>query len=153
MTNKKTFHITTFGCQMNEHDSEIMAGMLLEKGYEQAESRDEANIVIFNTCSIRENADKRFFGTVGTLKKRKEAEKEDFTVCVCGCMMQQQHIVDTIKQKYPWIDIVYGTHNLHELPNLLEKLHSQKKKSGDSSPIYQTLGGKSAKILTIESSS
>lgn len=128
MTNKRTFHITTFGCQMNEHDSEIMAGLLLEKGYEKAESREEANIVIFNTCSIRENADKRFFGTVGTLKKRKEAEKEDFTICVCGCMMQQQHIVDTIKQKYPWIDVVYGTHNLHELPNLLDKLHTQKKK-------------------------
>lgn len=128
MTSKKTFHITTFGCQMNEHDSEIMAGLLLEKGYEQAKSRDEANIVIFNTCSIRENADKRFFGTVGTLKKRKEAEREDFTICVCGCMMQQQHIVDTIKQKFPWIDVVYGTHNLHELPNLLDKLHSQKKK-------------------------
>ena len=128
MTSKKTFHITTFGCQMNEHDSEIMAGLLLEKGYEQAKSRDEANIVIFNTCSIRENADKRFFGTVGTLKKRREAEREDFTICVCGCMMQQQHIVDTIKQKFPWIDVVYGTHNLHELPNLLDKLHSQKKK-------------------------
>ena len=112
---------------MNEHDSEIMAGLLLEKGYEQAKSRDEANIVIFNTCSIRENADKRFFGTVGTLKKRKEAEREDFTICVCGCMMQQQHIVDTIKQKFPWIDVVYGTHNLHELPNLLDKLHSQKR--------------------------
>ena len=127
MTNKKTFHITTFGCQMNEHDSEIMAGLLLEKGYEKAKSRDEANIVIFNTCSIRENADKRFFGTVGTLKKRKEAERENFTICVCGCMMQQQHIVDTIKQKFPWIDVVYGTHNLHELPNLLDKLHTQKR--------------------------
>lgn len=112
---------------MNEHDSEIMAGLLLEKGYEKAKSRDEANIVIFNTCSIRENADKRFFGTVGTLKKRKEAERENFTICVCGCMMQQQHIVDTIKQKFPWIDVVYGTHNLHELPNLLDKLHTQKR--------------------------
>ncbi|MBR6528651.1 MAG: tRNA (N6-isopentenyl adenosine(37)-C2)-methylthiotransferase MiaB [Firmicutes bacterium] len=112
---------------MNEHDSEIMAGLLLEKGYVQAESRDEANIVIFNTCSIRENADKRFFGTVGTLKKRKEAEKKDFTICVCGCMMQQQHIVDTIKEKFPWIDVVYGTHNLHELPKLLDKLHTQKR--------------------------
>ena len=86
---------------MNEHDSEIMAGLLIENGYVQASSRDEADIVIFNTCSIRENADKRFFGTLGQLKHRKEQEKENFTVCVCGCMMQQQHITDTLKAKYP----------------------------------------------------
>lgn len=134
MTEKKTFHITTFGCQMNEHDSEIMAGMLLEKGYQQAESRDEANIVIFNTCSIRENADKRFFGTLGTLKKRKMAERDAFTVCVCGCMMQQQHIIDTLKAKFPWVDVVYGTHNLHELPKLLDNLYMQKKKQIDIWP-------------------
>lgn len=134
MTEKKTFHITTFGCQMNEHDSEIMAGMLLEKGYQQAESRDEANIVIFNTCSIRENADKRFFGTLGTLKKRKMAERDAFTVCVCGCMMQQQHIIDTLKAKFPWVDVVYGTHNLHELPKLLDNLYMQKKKQIDVWP-------------------
>ena len=87
MERPRKFHITTFGCQMNEHDSEIMAGMLSEKGYEQASSREEADIVIFNTCSIRENADKRFFGTLGQLKKRKMADKAEFTVCVCGCMM------------------------------------------------------------------
>ena len=124
----KTFHITTFGCQMNEHDSEIMAGMLMEKGYAPADSRDSADIVIFNTCSIRENADKRFFGTLGTLKKRKMAEREAFTVCVCGCMMQQQHIIDTLKAKFPWVDVVFGTHNLHELPKLLDNLYTEKKK-------------------------
>lgn len=119
---------------MNEHDSEIMAGMLMEAGYRQAESRDEANIVIFNTCSIRENADKRFFGTLGQLKKRKQEEKEDFTVCVCGCMMQQQHIIDTIKEKYPWVDVIFGTHNLHKLPQLLENLYTEKKKQLDVWP-------------------
>ena len=124
----RKFHITTFGCQMNEHDSEIMAGMLSEKGYEQASSREEADIVIFNTCSIRENADKRFFGTLGQLKKRKMGDKAEFTVCVCGCMMQQQHIVDTLKEKYPWVDVVFGTHNLHKLPQLLENLYTQQKK-------------------------
>lgn len=128
LTEKKTFHITTFGCQMNEHDSEIMAGMLIEKGYEPVEDRDTANIVIFNTCSIRENADKRFFGTLGQLKRRKTEEKEAFTVCVCGCMMQQQHIVDQLKSKYPWVDVVFGTHNLHHLPNLLDNLYKEKKK-------------------------
>ena len=133
MTAKK-FNITTFGCQMNEHDSEIMSGLLIERGYEPVDNREDADIVIFNTCSIRENADKRFFGTLGTLKKRKMAEREAFTVCVCGCMMQQQHIIDTLKSKYPWVDVVYGTHNLHKLPELLDKLNIEKKKQLDIWP-------------------
>ncbi len=128
MSDNKKFFITTFGCQMNEHDSEIISGMLIEKGYELAKERKDANIVIFNTCSIRENADKRFFGTLGQLKKRKMAERENFTVCVCGCMMQQQHIIDTIKEKYPWVDVIFGTHNVHELPILLDNLYKEKHK-------------------------
>ena len=128
MSDKKTFHITTFGCQMNEHDSETLAGMLIEKGYVPAAERKDANIVIFNTCSIRENADKRFFGTLGQLKRRKTEQRENFTVCVCGCMMQQQHIVDTIKAKYPWVDVIFGTHNLHQLPELLDNLYKEKHK-------------------------
>ena len=134
MVAKRKFHITTFGCQMNEHDSEIMAGLLEENGYLQASSRDKADIVIFNTCSIRENADKRFFGTLGQLKNRKKTEGENFTVCVCGCMMQQQHIIDTLKEKYPWVDVVFGTHNLHRLPQLLENLYNEKKKQMDIWP-------------------
>lgn len=128
MAENKTFHITTFGCQMNEHDSETLAGMLIEKGYTQAAERKDANIVIFNTCSIRENADKRFFGTLGQLKRRKIEQRENFTVCVCGCMMQQQHIIDTIKAKYPWVDVIFGTNNLHRLPELLDKLYKEKQK-------------------------
>ena len=124
----KKFFIQTFGCQMNEHDSEIMAGLLREKGYEPAAERKDANIVLFNTCSIRDNADKRFFGTLGQLKKKKMAEGENFTVCVCGCMMQQQHIIDTLKAKYPWVDVVIGTHNIHELPVLLDNLYNEKEK-------------------------
>ncbi len=128
MSDKKTFHITTFGCQMNEHDSETLAGMLIEKGYVPAAERKDANIVIFNTCSIRENADKRFFGTLGQMKRRKTEQRENFTVCVCGCMMQQQHIIDTIKAKYPWVDVIFGTHNLHQLPELLDNLYKEKHK-------------------------
>lgn len=134
LSQERTFYITTFGCQMNEHDSEIMAGLLKENGYRQAASRDEANIVIFNTCSIRENADKRFFGTLGQLKHRKEAEKDDLTVCVCGCMMQQQHITDELKARYPWVDVVFGTHNFHELPKLLNNLYTEKEKQFDVWP-------------------
>lgn len=116
----KSFYITTFGCQMNEHDSEIMAGLLEKAGLQEAQSLAAADIAIFNTCSVRENADKRFFGTLGTLKHRKE-EDPHFLVCVGGCMMQQEHIVASIKQKYPWVDIVFGTHSFQELPALLER--------------------------------
>ena len=147
MNRKRTFYITTFGCQMNEHDSEIMAGLLLEAGYEQAAGRDEANVVIFNTCSIRENADKRFFGTLGQLKGRKEREKDDLIVCVCGCMMQQQHITDALKAKYPWVDVVFGTHNFHELPRLLENLYTEKKKQFEIWPDGGVTEGLPAKRL------
>ena len=123
----KTFHITTFGCQMNEHDSEVMAGMLLEKGFEPVKERRDADVAIINTCSVRENADKRFFGTLGQLKRRKK-ENPDFVVCVCGCMMQQQHVIDTIKAKYPWVDIIFGTHNIHQFPELVDNALNEKKK-------------------------
>ena len=123
----KTYHITTFGCQMNEHDSEVLAGMLQNMGYTEVAERKDAGIVIINTCSVRENADKRFFGTLGQLKRRKE-EKEDFLMCVCGCMMQQQHIIDTIKEKYPWVDIIFGTHNIHNFPQMVENAEIQKRK-------------------------
>ena len=131
MTN--TFHITTFGCQMNEHDSEIIAGLLEERGFSQVGERKNASVEIINTCSVRDNADKRFFGTLGQLKKRKEQE-DDFIVCVCGCMMQQQHVVDTIKAKYPWVDIVFGTHNIKDIPALLEKAAAEKRKIVDVLP-------------------
>ena len=124
---QKTFHITTFGCQMNEHDSEIMAGLLMEKGFEPVKERKDADIAVINTCSIRDNADKRFFGTLGQLKRRKK-ENPDFIVCVCGCMMQQQHIIDAIKEKYPWVDIIFGTHNLHEFPDMVDKALEGRKK-------------------------
>ena len=124
---EKTFHITTFGYQMNEHDSEIMAGMLLEKGFTPVKERKDADVAIINTCSVRENADKRFFGTLGQLKRRKK-ENPDFLVCVCGCMMQQQHVIDTIKAKYPWVDIIFGTHNIHRFPELVENALHEKKK-------------------------
>ena len=81
--------------------------------------------MIINTCSVRENADKRFFGTLGQLKRRKTADP-DFVVCVCGCMMQQQHIIDTLKTKYPWVDLVFGTHNIHRFPTLLKNVIRQK---------------------------
>ncbi|MCO7122584.1 tRNA (N6-isopentenyl adenosine(37)-C2)-methylthiotransferase MiaB [Ihubacter massiliensis] len=130
MNRPKTYHITTFGCQMNEHDSETIAGMLAEMGFCESPGRDDADVAIINTCSVRENADKRFFGTLGQLKKKKIANPE-FTVCVCGCMMQQQHIIDSIKTKYPWVDIIFGTHNIHQFPELLKSVISEKEKIVD----------------------
>ena len=117
---------------MNEHDSEIMAGMLEEIGYERKERRQDAEVLIINTCSVRENADKRFFGTLGQLKHRHE-DDPDLVVCVCGCMMQQKHVVDTINQKYPWVDIVFGTNNMHRLPHLLNDL-LQSRQNGEEKP-------------------
>lgn len=118
---------------MNEHDSEIMAGLLKEKGLIPVDDVKDADIEILNTCSVRENADKRFFGTLGQLKNRHEKE-HDFLVCVCGCMMQQQSVIDTLKAKYPWVDIVFGTHNLHTLPELLDKVNQEKTKIIDIWP-------------------
>ena len=127
MNRHKTYHITTFGCQMNEHDSETMAGMLEELGFSESPERDSADVVLINTCSVRENADKRFFGTLGQLKKIKKS-RPGFVVGVCGCMMQQQHIIDSIKSKYPWVDLIFGTHNIHQLPRLLQSVMAEKEK-------------------------
>ena len=125
--NNNLFHIQTFGCQMNERDSETLAGMLVEMGYEQTTDKKAANVAIINTCSVRENADKRFFGTLGQLKKIKEV-RPDFVVCICGCMMQQQHIIDTVKSKYPWVDLIFGTHNIHAFPGLLQNVVQERVK-------------------------
>lgn len=126
----RTFHITTFGCQMNEHDSEIIDGLLTERGFSIVKERKDASIVIINTCSVRDNADKRFFGTLGQLKKRKESDPS-FIVCVCGCMMQQQRVVDIIKAKYPWVDVIFGTNSIHHIPELIEKVSMEKEKLVD----------------------
>lgn len=126
----RTFHITTFGCQMNEHDSEVIDGLLTERGFSSVKERKDASIVIINTCSVRDNADKRFFGTLGQLKKQKESDPS-FIVCVCGCMMQQQRVVDTIKAKYPWVDVIFGTNSIHHIPELIEKVAIEKEKVVD----------------------
>lgn len=126
----RTFHITTFGCQMNEHDSEVIDGLFTERGFSSVKERKDASIVIINTCSVRDNADKRFFGTLGQLKKRKESDPS-FIVCVCGCMMQQQRVVDTIKAKYPWVDVIFGTNSIHHIPELIEKVAIEKEKVVD----------------------
>ena len=127
---KKKFHIQTFGCQMNERDSETLAGMLTDMGCVEETNRDDADIVLLNTCSVREHADERFFGTLGQLKKIKQ-QRPDFIVGLCGCMMQQQHIIDRVKTKFPWVDIIFGTHNIHEFPKLISAVISEKERQID----------------------
>ncbi len=105
---------------MNEHDSENIAGLLEACGYVYSDNADTSDIVVINTCSVRENADKRFFGVLGQFKKKKRTNK-DFILCVCGCMPQQPHIVEKIKKQFSWVDIIFGTQNIGSLPELLDK--------------------------------
>lgn len=114
----KKYHILTFGCQMNENDSEKLAGMLSQMGYEETHDVNESDIIIYNTCCVRENAEQKVFGHLGALKKLK-MEKPDTIIAVCGCMVQQEYVVEEIKKKYRNVDLVFGTHNLHAFPELL----------------------------------
>lgn len=123
----KNYHIITYGCQMNEHDSENIAGMLEALDYSHTPNPEEADVVVMNTCSVREHADKRFFGMLGQFKKQKK-NNPDFIICVCGCMPQQPHIVEEIRKSFGWVDIVFGTQTIAEFPNLLmERIRTGKK--------------------------
>lgn len=112
------FNILTYGCQMNEHDSEKLNGMLTQMGYEPEEDQEKSDLIIFNTCCVRENAELKVYGHLGRLKHLKKTNK-NLKIAVCGCMMQQEHIVTAIKKKYPFVDLVFGTHNIHNFPALL----------------------------------
>ncbi|WP_058304010.1 tRNA (N6-isopentenyl adenosine(37)-C2)-methylthiotransferase MiaB [Gorillibacterium timonense] len=116
----KLYHLTTYGCQMNEHDSETMRGLLEEMGYTATEDRREADIILLNTCAIRENAEDKVFGELGHLKHLK-LEKPSLILGVCGCMSQEEAVVGRIMKKHPFVDLIFGTHNLHRLPDLLRE--------------------------------
>lgn len=116
----KKFLIRTYGCQMNEHDTEVMAGILTEMGYESTAVTEEADIILLNTCAIRENAENKVFGEIGHLKPLK-LEKPDLIIGVCGCMSQQESVVNRIMQKHPQVDLIFGTHNIHRLPQLVQE--------------------------------
>ncbi len=119
--------VITYGCQQNVADSEKIKGMLELMGYDFTENRLEAKLIIFNTCAVREHAEDRVFGNVGALKKYKR-ENPDTVIALCGCMMQQKHIADKIKQSYPFVDLVFGTHVVHCLPELLFKALTGRKR-------------------------
>ncbi|MBF4693620.1 tRNA (N6-isopentenyl adenosine(37)-C2)-methylthiotransferase MiaB [Fusibacter ferrireducens] len=118
--------IVTYGCQMNEHDSEKLDAMIQDMGYVMVKKLDQADLVIFNTCCVRENAELKVYGNLGRIKHLKETKK-DLVLAVCGCMMQQPHVVEAIKKQYKYVDLVFGTHNLHNFPSLLEETLSSHK--------------------------
>lgn len=116
---QKYYHIVTYGCQMNVHESEKLAGMLADLGYIQSDEINNSDIILFNTCCIRENAEHRAYGNIGALKKMKK-ENPDRIIGVCGCMTQQKGSAEKLLQKFPFVDIVFGTHNIHKLKELIE---------------------------------
>lgn len=114
----KTYFIKTYGCQMNEHDTENIKAILEEMSFEEVEEMDQADLILLNTCAIRENAHNKVFGMLGRIKHLKE-QKKDLLVAFCGCMAQEESIVQELMDKYPWVDMIFGTHNLHEIPQIL----------------------------------
>jgi len=123
------YSILTMGCQLNENDSEKLCGMLEKMGYAKTENQTDADLVLFNTCCVRENAEDKLFGKLGELKRLKE--QKGIIIAIGGCMMQEKHITDKIKESYPFVDILFGTHTLHRFPEDLYKVLDEKKKLED----------------------
>lgn len=132
----KTYHLKTYGCQGNLADSEKISGILEKIGYTKVFNDEEADLIIFNTCAIRENAENRVFGELGRIKSLKE-KNPNLIMALCGCMAQEEKVVDLIKRKYPQVDIVFGTHNIHQLPEYLENCYS---KNGRIFEVYSIEG-------------
>ena len=126
---KLKYYILTMGCQLNENDSEKLSGMLEKMNYIKTENMSEADLVLFNTCCVRENAEEKLFGKVGEVKKQKE--NNGTIIAIGGCMMQEEHIVKKLKQSYPYVDIIFGTHTLHKLPEDLYIALEENKKIKD----------------------
>lgn len=121
------YHIVTYGCQMNVHESEKIAGILHRMGYEETNTNEDADIIVFNTCCIRENAENHAFGNIGALKKLKK-QNPNLLIAVGGCMTQEKGKTDVLKKKFPFIDIMFGALNLEDLEALIIRKKNQKKK-------------------------
>ncbi len=117
--NEKKYFIRTYGCQGNEADSEVIAGILEFMGYKKASEVEDADVILLNTCAVRENAEEKVFGEIGALKKIKTVNP-DVIFGICGCMAQQEHIVEKVLKSYPQVDLIFGTHNINRLPLLLK---------------------------------
>ena len=121
------YHIVTYGCQMNVHESEKIAGVLYGMGYRETSVMEEADIIVFNTCCIRENAENHAFGNIGALKKLKK-QKPSLIIAVGGCMTQEEGKTEILKKKFPFIDVMFGTLNLEELETLIKRKKAEKKR-------------------------
>ncbi len=125
MGNGRKFYIRTYGCQMNEHDTEVMAGIFMGLGYEHTETVEDADVILLNTCAIRENAENKVFGELGHLKSLK-LERPGLLIGVCGCMSQEESVVNRILEKHQFVDMIFGTHNIHRLPHILSEAYMSK---------------------------
>ena len=123
------YYILTMGCQLNENDSEKLVGMTEQMGYIKSEDLNDADLYLINTCCVRENAEEKVFGKLGELKKIKE--NKDIIIAIGGCMMQEEHITEKIKKSYPFVDVIFGTHTLHKLPEDIYKVIINRKKVKD----------------------
>ncbi len=128
-TKRLKYFILTMGCQLNESDSEKLSGMIEKMGYEKTENQNEADLIVFNTCCVRENAEDKLFGKLGEAKKIKE--KNGALIAIGGCMMQEKNITEKINKSYPYYDVIFGTHTLHRFPEDLYKAIMNKKKQED----------------------
>ena len=124
----KTYTILTYGCQMNVHDSENISGIMEDLGYTKEENYEKADVIMINTCAIRENAQNKVVGILGRIKKLKETNPNIITI-IGGCMPQEESVSNMIKDKYKWVDIVLGTHNIYDIPTLLENITKERKQN------------------------
>ena len=121
----KKYFVRTYGCQMNEHDGENIKAILEDMSFTETDTMENADLILLNTCAIRENAHNKVFGMIGRIKHLKE-EKPDIIAGICGCMAQEEVVVNEILEKYNWLDIVFGTHNIYDLPNILSRAIEKK---------------------------
>ncbi|MDB4896459.1 MAG: 2-methylthioadenine synthetase, partial [Firmicutes bacterium] len=129
-------HVETYGCQMNEHDTEIMHGILAQMGYARAGGPEDADVLLFNTCAVRESAVEHAFGRIGQLKPLKYTNP-DLVIGVCGCVPQVDGQVDRMKRLFPYVDLIFGTHNIHHLPQLIERARGERETVVD---VWEAMG-------------
>ena len=135
------YFLRTYGCQMNVHDGEEIAARLESLGFTSTEELEQADIVILNTCAIRENAHDKLYGFLGRCKHEKEKNNPNLIIGICGCMAQEENVVEELMSKHKYVDIVFGTHNIHELQELIlsrkEKQNVRRSRKVKENAIYR----------------
>ena len=126
--NGLNYHVITYGCQANVRDGEVISGILEKMGYSYTEAFSQADIIILNTCAIRDNAEKKVLGEIGFLQSYKR-KNPNMIIGLCGCMAQEEQVVETLTKKYPYVELIFGTHNINRLPQLIENIYTNKARS------------------------